>query len=67
MSKIALKSNGDLDSLLKSKFFESDNTVEDELTKNVATIGENLNIRRIEKSFFGWSRHNCFLCSQFSC
>ena len=48
-SKIALKSNGDLDSLLKSKFFESVNTVEDELTKNVATIGENLNIRRIEK------------------
>ena len=27
----------------------SDNTVEDELTKNVATIGENLNIRRIKK------------------
>ena len=48
-SKIALTSNGDLDSLLKSKFIESNNTVEDELTKNVAIIGENLNIRRIEK------------------
>ena len=48
-SKIALESNGDLNNLLKSKFTESDNTVEDELTKNVATIGENLNIRRIEK------------------
>ena len=47
--KIAIKSNGDLNNLLKSKFTESDNTVEDELTKNVATIGENLNIRRIEK------------------
>ena len=48
-SKIATTTDGDLDSLLKSKFIESDNTVEDELTKNIATIGENLNIRRIEK------------------
>ena len=48
-SKIATTTDGDLDSLLKSKFFESDNTVEDELTKNIATIGENLNIRRLEK------------------
>ncbi len=48
-SKIAVTSNGDLESLLKSKFIGSDNTVEDELTKNVATIGENLNIRRVEK------------------
>ncbi len=48
-SKIALNSDGSLNSLLKSKFTESDNTVEDELTKNVATIGENLNIRRVEK------------------
>ena len=48
-SKIALTTNGDLQSLLKSKFFEGEDTVEDELTKNIATIGENLNIRRIEK------------------
>ena len=48
-SEIALTTNGDIDSLLRSKFIDSDNTVEDELTKNVATIGENLNIRRIEK------------------
>ena len=48
-SKIAITTDGVLDSLLKSKFIESDNTVEDELTKNIATIGENLNIRRIEK------------------
>ena len=48
-SKIALTTNGDLESLLKSKFFENDNTVEDELTKNIAIIGENLNIRRISK------------------
>ena len=48
-SKIAVTTNGDLKNLLKSKFINSDNTVEDELTKNVAIIGENLNIRRIEK------------------
>ena len=48
-SKIASTTDGGLDSLLKSKFIESDNTVEDELTKNIATIGENLKIRRIEK------------------
>ena len=48
-SKIALTSDGTLDNLLKSKFIEGKNTVEEELTKNVATIGENLNIRRIEK------------------
>ena len=48
-SKIATTTDGNLVSLLKSKFIESDNTVEDELTKNIATIGENLNIRRIEK------------------
>ena len=48
-SKIAANTDGDLDNLLKSKFIDSDNTVEDELTKNIATIGENLNIRRIEK------------------
>ncbi len=48
-SKIAVTANGDLKNLLNSKFINSDNTVEDELTKNVATIGENLNIRRIEK------------------
>ena len=48
-SKIALTTDGSLESLIKSKYIESDNTVEDELTKNVATIGENLNIRKIEK------------------
>ncbi len=48
-SKIASTTNGSIDSLLSSKFFDSSNTVEDELTKNIATIGENLNIRRIEK------------------
>ena len=48
-SKIAITSDGNLDSLLKSKFINTGNTVEDELTKNVATIGENLKIRRIEK------------------
>ena len=48
-SKIALTTNGELKSLMKSTFFGGNDTVEDELTKNIATIGENLNIRRIEK------------------
>ncbi len=48
-SKIALNTDGDLESLFKSKFVDTNNTVEEELTKNVATIGENLSIRRIEK------------------
>ena len=48
-AKIVTTTDGNVDSLLKSKFIESVNTVEDELTKNIATIGENLNIRRIEK------------------
>ena len=48
-SKIALTTNGELKSLMKSTFFGGTDTVEDELTKNIATIGENLNIRRIEK------------------
>ena len=48
-SKIALTTDGNLDNLLKSKFIEGKNTVEEELTKNVAIIGENLNIRRVEK------------------
>ena len=48
-SKIALSSNGDIESFLRSNFIEGDNTVKDELTKNIATIGENLKIRKIEK------------------
>ena len=48
-SKIALSTDGVIESLLKSKFFEDGKTVEDELTRNIATIGENLKIRRIEK------------------
>ncbi len=48
-SKIALTTDGNLENLLKSKFINGENTVQEELTKNVATIGENLNIRRIEK------------------
>ena len=48
-SKIALTTDGNLENLLKSRFINGENTVQEELTKNVATIGENLNIRRIEK------------------
>ena len=45
---LSLESNADIESLNKMKFINSENTVEEELTKNIATIGENLNIRRIE-------------------
>ncbi|MDC3063480.1 translation elongation factor Ts [Alphaproteobacteria bacterium] len=48
-SKIALTTDGDVETLLKCKFIHGKNSVEEELTKNVATIGENLSIRRIEK------------------
>ncbi len=48
-SKIALKSDGNVENFLKLNYINSASTVQEELTKNVATIGENLNIRRIEK------------------
>ncbi len=46
---IAINTDGNIENLLKAKFIDSENSVKDELIKNVATIGENLNIRRIEK------------------
>ncbi len=48
-ARIALTTDGSIGSLLKANFINTANTVQDELTKNVATIGENLNIRKIEK------------------
>ncbi len=47
-SLLALKSDGNIETLNKMKYLNTDNSVEEELTKNIATIGENLNIRRIE-------------------
>ena len=47
-SKLGLESNGEIDNLKKMKYLDSDNNVEEELTKNISIIGENINIRRIE-------------------
>ena len=47
---IAINTDGNIENLLKAKFIDSENSVKDELIKNVATIGENLNVRRIEKN-----------------
>ena len=48
-SKIALQSDGNVENFLKLNYINSASTVQEELTKNIATIGENLNIRRIER------------------
>ena len=47
-SFLSLNVNSDVEELKKMKFVNSENTVQEELTKNIATIGENLRIRRIE-------------------
>jgi elongation factor Ts len=46
-SELALN-NSDIDVLKLMPYPNSDRTVEEELTNNIATIGENMNIRRIE-------------------
>ena len=46
-SILSLECNSDVNHLKKMTYLNTDNTVEEELTKNIATIGENLNIRRI--------------------
>ena len=47
-SILSLDCNSDVNQLKSMVYLNSDNTVEEELTKNIATIGENLNIRRID-------------------
>ena len=46
-SELALN-NSDINILKQMPYPSSDRTVEEELTNNIATIGENMNIRRIE-------------------
>jgi elongation factor Ts len=46
-SELALN-NSDINILKQMPYPDSDRTVEEELTNNIATIGENMNIRRIE-------------------
>jgi len=47
-SELAIKCNQDISLLKKVPFPDSDRTVDEELTHNIATIGENMNIRRSE-------------------
>ena len=45
---LAIESDGNLDILKKMPFPNSDGSVDEELANNIATIGENMNIRRSE-------------------
>ena len=47
-SELALSSKEDIDLLKTISFPNSDRTVDQELAHNIATIGENMNIRRLE-------------------
>ncbi|MBT7486364.1 MAG: elongation factor Ts [Rhodospirillales bacterium] len=47
-AKMALTTGADMDALKASNFPGSDRTVEDELTNMISTIGENMNLRRVE-------------------
>ena len=47
-SNLVLSSKNDLEALQKLPFPNSNRTVNEELANNIATIGENMNIRRVE-------------------
>ena len=47
-SELAIDTNNDVNFLKQLAYPNSGRTVEEELTNNIATIGENMNIRRIE-------------------
>ena len=47
-SELAIDNNNDVNFLKQMAYPKSGRTVEEELTNNIATIGENMNIRRIE-------------------
>ncbi len=47
-SELVLSSKKDIDALKNNPFPNSSRTVNEELTNNIATIGENMNIRRTE-------------------
>ena len=47
-SELAIESNEDINVLKNMSYPNSDRTVDEELTHNIATIGENMNIRRSE-------------------
>jgi elongation factor Ts len=45
----ALTGNGDVDTLLQAQYPETGRTIAEEITHMVATIGENMNLRRISR------------------
>ena len=47
-ASLAILCGGNVEQLNEMKYINSENLVKEELTKNIATIGENLSIRRIE-------------------
>jgi len=48
VAKISLKNNGDLEGILKTKYFDSEKNVQEILTDKIAKIGENMSLRRTE-------------------
>ena len=48
LAKVALSNEGDIEVLKKAAFPGSDKNVEDQLTNLVATIGENMSLRRVK-------------------
>ncbi len=48
VAKISLKNNGNLESILKTKYFDSEKNVQEVLTDKIAKIGENISLRRTE-------------------
>ena len=47
-AELALVNDSDLDAVLATGYPETDRTVAEQLTHNISTIGENMNIRRME-------------------
>ncbi len=47
-SNLVLSNNSDINALKKLPFPDTDRSVDQELNNNIATIGENMNIRRVE-------------------
>lgn len=63
VSDLALNANGDLQTLKSKPYPGSGRTVEEELTNLVATIGENINLRRtalmeVDRGALGFYMHN---------
>ena len=46
VAKISLKNNGNLEGILKIKYFDSEKNVQEILTDKIAKIGENMSLRR---------------------